>query len=265
MKGCGNALAIVLVPYLTILLALVAMQRSLIFPRPSHIAGGHDHGKLVTLPPSGGEPSEEDPGAVALYMEGTSGASKADVATVMYFHGNADQIGWGGAYISQLLHKHASPPSVYAVEYPGYALAATYGSPGETAIYAAAEAALQHLVKPVREGGLGVDRKDVVLFGQSIGGAVAVEMASRGWGERGLVLLSAFTSLPNMVDEAFPIASPALRVFPWVRRSLVLHCLHLPFYRLFTLHFSIRIYPHCIFLRVISPLPHIPSELIGDV
>ena len=62
--------------------------------------------------------------------------------------------------------------------------------------------------------GLGITRSNIVLFGQSIGGGAAVELATRGWGERGLVLLSAFSSLPKMVDAAFSIASPALWVCP---------------------------------------------------
>jgi|MEHZ01.5.fsa_nt_MEHZ011485976.1_2 hypothetical protein len=44
------------------------------------------------------------------------------------------------------------------------------------------------------------------------GGALATEMACRGWGERwgerGRVLLSAFSSLQDMVDSAFPIVTP---------------------------------------------------------
>ena len=38
------------------------------------------------------------------------------------------------------------------------------------------------LVAPKAKGGLGVGRESVVLFGQSIGCAVAIEMATKGWG-----------------------------------------------------------------------------------
>ena len=50
------------------------------------------------------------------------------------------------------------------------------------------------------------------LWCMHAGGALATEMACRGWGERwgerGRVLLSAFSSLQDMVDSAFPIVTP---------------------------------------------------------
>lgn len=52
-------------------------------------------------------------------------------------------------------------------------------------------------------------------MGQSIGGSVALELAARGHGVA-LLLLCPFSSLSAMVDVAFPIVTPALRLFPFL-------------------------------------------------
>jgi fermentation-respiration switch protein FrsA (DUF1100 family) len=51
----------------------------------------------------------------------------------------------------------------------------------------------------------GVAENKIVLFGESLGGGVAVDLAAED-GAGGLVLLSTFTSLPDV----------AARVYPWV-------------------------------------------------
>jgi uncharacterized protein len=93
----------------------------------------------------------------------------------------------------------------YAVEYPGYGLAAGQ-EPSEKGIYAAAEAALAHL-----HGTLGVPRERTVLQGQSLGSGVAVEMAKRGHGAR-LVLISPYTSITEMGARIFPLLPASLLV-----------------------------------------------------
>jgi hypothetical protein len=233
VAGFGmKVLAAVAVPYLGVLAALVTFQRSLIFPRPSQLARDDDlasHGmQLLKIPAAHtthhteGDTGEIGTVLAALHSPARKGSGGRRPETLVYFHGNADQIGWGGAYMAKLLRQqHKITGSSYgllAVEYPGYGHASGHGgAPSEPALYEAAEQVLRHAVKPTREGGLGLRRERLVLFGQSIGCAVALEMAARGWGaKRGLVLLSPFASLPAMVDAAFPIAAPALRVAPWV-------------------------------------------------
>ena len=93
----------------------------------------------------------------------------------------------------------------YAVEYPGYGLAAVGQGPSEKGIYAAAERALAHLHEE-----LGVPRERTVLQGQSLGSGVAVEMAKRGLGTR-LVLITPYTSIVEV----------GARIFPWLPASLL--------------------------------------------
>merc|ERR1711924_341572 len=139
------------------------------------------------------------------------GARRQGAPTV-FFHGNADQLGQGPAYLGHLLSDKYGL-GFFAIEYPGYGVAG--GSPSESNINLAAEALLQHLSSSSKDGGLGVDRESVVLFGQSIGCAVAVEMAVRGFGA-GMVLVSPFESLAAMAVALYPFVAPVAKLTPWL-------------------------------------------------
>ncbi len=97
--------------------------------------------------------------------------------------------------------------NVLAVDYPGYG--SSSGTPSERGCYAAAAAAWEHSVKE-----RGFRPEDIVLFGRSMGGAVAARLA----GERkcgGLCIHSGFTSVPDVASEKFRVL-PA-RYFCFIR------------------------------------------------
>jgi fermentation-respiration switch protein FrsA (DUF1100 family) len=110
--------------------------------------------------------------------------------TLWYFHGNAEAL---GDIEPRLREFHARGFAVFAYDYPGYGL--SNGQPSERAIYAANAAAQRHLV-----GTLNVPLARVVLYGRSLGGGPAVDLARR---ERvaGLVLENAFTSVFRVVTR----------------------------------------------------------------
>lgn len=121
--------------------------------------------------------------------------AKKHAVTIVHFHGNAEELG----QLTPLAWSfRRAGLGFFAVEYPGYGLAKEY-APTEESIYADSEAALWHL-----HNGLGVPTSDVVLQGQSLGSGVAVEMARRGHGAR-LVLISPYTSIPDMASATLPI------------------------------------------------------------
>jgi uncharacterized protein len=111
---------------------------------------------------------------------------------VVFFHGNATQIG-DLAWLADTLTSDGT--GILLVEYPGYGVAA--GSPSEPSLYESAARALDELQKR------GVDKARTVLVGQSLGTAVAAEMATRGYGSR-LLLISPFTSVTDIVDGLVP-------------------------------------------------------------
>lgn len=86
--------------------------------------------------------------------------------------------------------------AVLLYDYPGYGKSS--GHPSEAGCYAAGEAALQWLLEDQR-----VPVRDVILVGESMGGAIAVELATRH-PVRLLVTHGAFTSFPNMAQTRVP-------------------------------------------------------------
>ena len=93
---------------------------------------------------------------------------------------------------------------VLLVEYRGYGGSA--GEPTEQGLYSDAEAALDMLAAR------GVAPERIVLVGTSLGTGVAAEMARRGRGAR-LVLVSPYTSIPNLVTSTAPML-PARALMP---------------------------------------------------
>ena len=89
---------------------------------------------------------------------------------VVWFHGNAGNIGHR-VYNLALMHSRVGA-SVLLFDYRGYGR--SEGSPSEPGLYLDAEAAVEQA-----KLSCGVGDDGIVLFGRSLGGAVAVEMATR--------------------------------------------------------------------------------------
>eukprot|EP01065_Artemidia_motanka_P019076 TRINITY_DN22553_c0_g1_i1.p1 TRINITY_DN22553_c0_g1~~TRINITY_DN22553_c0_g1_i1.p1 ORF type:complete len:298 (+),score=105.52 TRINITY_DN22553_c0_g1_i1:50-895(+) len=122
-------------------------------------------------------------------------------AVVVFWHGNADLVGRSPSWLARRV-SNVHGAGFLAAEYPGYGILA--GEPDEAGFYSSAEAALAHLTRPEADGGLGVQPQRVTLAGQSIGAAVALEMAARGHGAR-VVLLSPFSSTAEVAYSWLPL------------------------------------------------------------
>jgi fermentation-respiration switch protein FrsA (DUF1100 family) len=118
---------------------------------------------------------------------GSSGA-------VVYFHGNAGNLSWRGNSLA-VLHDQLGE-SVLIVDYPGYGKSG--GSPSEAGCYAAADAAYDWLTKTQK-----ISSENVLIYGASLGGSVAVDLASRK-PHRALILVKTFTSLPDVGQAVCP-------------------------------------------------------------
>jgi uncharacterized protein len=170
------------------------------------VAGGCSQTAMIfPAPPRGREPAYPDnlvraSGATFLYFEGKK--------VVVYFHGNGEDLADSVPMISLL---RSLGMGVLAVEYPGYGVAA--GSPSERSAYAAAESALLWLRSDRQVG-----PERIVLLGQSLGTAVASEMAKRGFGAR-LVLISPFTSVVEMARRMVPLFPTTLVLHPFDTES----------------------------------------------
>ena len=115
--------------------------------------------------------------------------------TWLWFHGNAGNISHRLENLS-LLRDHLGV-SVFLFDYRGYGR--SDGRVSEEGTYRDAEAALSYLWSH-RD----VDPEKIVLFGRSLGCAVAVDLASRHQAYA-LILESPFTSISDMAKRAIPL------------------------------------------------------------
>ncbi|MBM4296161.1 MAG: alpha/beta hydrolase [Deltaproteobacteria bacterium] len=116
-------------------------------------------------------------------------------ATLVWFHGNAGNISHRVENI-KLLHDKVKI-NIFIFDYRGYGRSA--GSVSEEGTYRDGEAALAFVQQR-----LGVGAKNLIIFGRSLGAAVAAEMATR-FACRGVILETPFTSIRAMAKAVFPI------------------------------------------------------------
>jgi uncharacterized protein len=128
---------------------------------------------------------------------------------VLLLHGNAGNIGDRVPHVELLA---GAGFDVLAFDYRGYGRST--GRPGEQGTYLDARAALEAL-----RGQDGVDPARVFYVGESLGGAIALELALAS-PPAGLVLQSTFTSVRDMARLHYPLIPPALvpDAYPSLRR-----------------------------------------------
>jgi fermentation-respiration switch protein FrsA (DUF1100 family) len=114
--------------------------------------------------------------------------------TFLLFHGNAGNISHRLPWIEML---HNLRANVFIIDYRGYGR--SEGRPFEEGLYRDARAAYSWW-----DGNHPPQGNKLVLIGESLGGAVAVDLASRVPVD-GLVLQSTFTSARDMAKTLFPI------------------------------------------------------------
>ncbi len=112
---------------------------------------------------------------------------------VLLLHGNAGSVADRIAYLP---HFNAMGYAVLLVDYRGYG--ASSGSPTEQGTYLDAHAAWRWLAEQQ-----GARPADVVVVGESLGGAVAAELAAR-MQPRALILVSTFTSIGELGAGIYP-------------------------------------------------------------
>ena len=116
-------------------------------------------------------------------------------ATLLFFHGNAGNL---SHRLESIRLFHDLGLAVFIIDYRGYGQ--SEGSPSEAGTYRDAAAAWHYLVDERH-----VAPQEIVIFGRSLGAAIAAELASRTR-PAALIIESAFTSVPNM----------AARIYPWL-------------------------------------------------
>jgi fermentation-respiration switch protein FrsA (DUF1100 family) len=120
--------------------------------------------------------------------------AKNELATVIFFHGNAGNI---SHRLSNVQILHDLNLSVLIFDYAGYGISS--GKPSEQQTYHDAQAAWDYLTKEKKSSA-----RKIILMGQSLGGAIATHLAAKETPDL-LIVESAFTSVPDMAQHIYKI------------------------------------------------------------
>jgi fermentation-respiration switch protein FrsA (DUF1100 family) len=131
----------------------------------------------------------------AWWLEAPQEAHGGRVAT-LYLHGNGGNLAYRPGHLRAIL---AAGSAVLIVDYRGYGRSS--GRPTEPGLYRDADAAYDYLI------GLGYRPEQIVLHGESLGSAVAVELAVRR-PCAGIILECPFPSIAYMAGRIVPLLGP---------------------------------------------------------
>ena len=119
---------------------------------------------------------------------------------LLFFHGNAGNI---SHRLDSLKVFYDLGLATFIFDYRGYGRST--GAPSEQGTYRDAAAVWRYLTEDRR-----IAAKDIVLFGRSLGAAIAVQLATKHT-PKALIIESAFTSVPDLAAEVYPFI-PARRL-----------------------------------------------------
>lgn len=180
-----TVLIVAVVLYVTAVGIMYFAQRSFIyFPDPVRIspaaAGLPDVAEVGIATPDGER-------LVAWY-----GKARPGQPTILYFHGNGGSLALRADTMARHLERGRG---MLMMAYRGYS--GSSGSPSEAANVADAKLAYDWLV------GNGVKPDDIILYGESLGSGVAIQVA-REKKVAGLALDSPYTSILELASAAYP-------------------------------------------------------------
>lgn len=115
---------------------------------------------------------------------------------VLFFHGNGGNISHREESL-KIFNKLGL--NVFIIDYRGYGL--SEGKMSEQGLYLDAMAAWQYLINQ-----RGYLAKNIIVFGRSLGGAVATQLASQVQ-PRALIIESTFSSVNDMASKILPLVS----------------------------------------------------------
>ncbi len=128
-----------------------------------------------------------------LNLHGWFLRSKDSLGTILMFHGNAGNLSHRGEILRRL---RSTGLNVFIFDYRGYGKSG--GSPNEEGVYADGRAAAQYI-----KGIAGVNHRRLFYLGSSLGGAVAIDVATHQ-SPAGMILESTFSSAKDVAASAYP-------------------------------------------------------------
>jgi fermentation-respiration switch protein FrsA (DUF1100 family) len=201
---------VIAIAYLAISLALYFYQNRLIFvPSPllQNVPGDFNLRHEDVWLPVGNNPTQ------AIHGWWIPAEGK-EVGAVLHLHGNGHNV---GANLSQAIRFHWLGLSVLLIDYRGYGLSKG-NFPTEASVYIDATTAWNYLTQTRQ-----IPAEKILLFGHSLGGAIAIDLAVNHANAAGLIVQSSFTSMRAMVDRMgqfwmFPIDLILTQRFDSIRK-----------------------------------------------
>ncbi|KNC47105.1 BEM46 family protein [Thecamonas trahens ATCC 50062] len=193
-------------------------------------------------------PTPDGASLAAIFCPQADDAAAAAAHTILFFHGNA---GNAGHRLPNAYHLHNLGFNVLLAEYRGYGRST--GRPSQAALEADAGLPLDWLLAQ----GHRIDTSRIIVFGRSLGGAVAIALAAQRQDDiAALVLENTFVSVVDMIDVVMPIFSPfkPLCSNPW-RSADHMPSLTLPILFLSGLRDELVPADHMARLYDLAPLP----------
>jgi fermentation-respiration switch protein FrsA (DUF1100 family) len=187
------ALMLAVLAYLGVCLNMWMVQRQRIF---------EPQAQLQTTPERLGLKFEE------IHIPSGSGADQGDLfawwipaedataPTLLYLHGNAKNIG-AAHDLDNAKRLHSMGYSLLMVDYRGYGKS-TGGEPTEAKVYEDAESAWRYLT-----GQRKIESKNIFIYGHSLGGAIAINLAMHHAEAGGIIAENTFTSMADMAERNY--------------------------------------------------------------
>jgi len=190
VKALKKFLMTVCFAYLIIVVALVLMENQMIYPAPKFPAGNWQ--------PNFAFEDLEFRSADGTKIHAWLMQPELEPEIPRYFlycHGNAENVSHSCAHHGQeIVHKLGGTVMVF--DYRGYGK--SEGSPNEAGIKLDAERAMDVFCDKMN-----IKPSDVILMGQSLGGAVATHLSATK-GCKALILQRTFSSLPDVAASKYP-------------------------------------------------------------
>lgn len=176
-----------LVAYLFIILGMMFLERWLVYPAPPRSAGDWKASWL----------RHEDvwfQSADGTKLHGWFVPHDNPKRAILYCHGNGEHIAYNAELAAHL--RDNLQASIFLFDYRGYGQ--SDGRPSEAGCIADGRAAQHWLANR-----LGIAPSDIVLMGRSLGGAVAIALASEE-GAKALIVETSFSALPDVAAALYP-------------------------------------------------------------
>jgi uncharacterized protein len=122
-----------------------------------------------------------------------------DRKVILYLHGNGKNISANAKHANRLMRMGFS---VLVIDYRGYGKS-DGGYPSETSVYTDAQTAWDYLIAK------GFKPSQIMIYGHSLGGAIAIDLAVKHPDGMGVIVDASFTSMSEMAS-----IDPRYRVFP---------------------------------------------------